>query len=140
MTTEAPRCRYCGALIRKRTDTVTFMHSSREGWRSPSYGKVAFCDTPPRNMAEAQRLAGNARVVAVQYSENWDVAVPGAERRVQAASPPVGRHVMSVSVWDGESYRDRFFCNGDHARKFAYALAREGYGTTTYFNTVEAAQ
>lgn len=109
-----PRCRYCGGKIGKHTTTRYFVPEDQESFRQGSLYLDAIKGTP-RNRAEAQRLV-NQKIVAVRYS-NPDV---GDGRKH-------GRFIDQVSLWDGESYVDQFFCGGTCVDRFAYAMARAGY-------------
>jgi hypothetical protein len=104
-----PACRFCGAPIAK------FTESHSVAWRS---GQVL------RTIAECQALS-NAQVVSVRYHEREPWADPEGRLEVRATSPE-GRFVTGFSTWDGESYIDEFFCNGAHAKRFAYQCARKG--------------
>jgi hypothetical protein len=93
-----PHCLVCGTAIAKLTDSKTF-----GGWNFSDAERHA---TRPASRAEAEQLV-NGRVVAVRYHDI------GGERRI-----------YQCSTWDGESYVDEFFCNGDHAKTYGYAAAR----------------
>jgi hypothetical protein len=92
-----PHCRFCGKPIAKHTTTVYF---GRSGPDSPWSRYVP--DHKPETKAEAQRLLNETVVSVKRYG---------------------GAEIDCVGIWDGESWRDEFFCNGDHARRFAYACA-----------------
>ncbi|WP_202306526.1 hypothetical protein [Mesorhizobium sp. L-8-10] len=44
--------------------------------------------------------------------------------------------ITQVSTWDGERYRDPYFCNGEHAKRFAYAAANSGHAMPAYFEAL----
>ena len=46
--------------------------------------------------------------------------------------------ITFFSEWDGESYEDKFFCNGDHAKRFAYVMAGVGRVTVDYAKALAA--
>lgn len=103
-----PLCRWCGKAIPKKTRTLHFeatehpSHKSVAEWADYSYGPR------PATKAEAQTRT-NALVVSVQrVGYGTDATL-----------------IRSVGTWDGESYRDPYFCNGDHARSFGYMMAKE---------------
>jgi hypothetical protein len=93
-----PLCRFCGKPIAKHTERFRF------GPHHRMIGDDARRDVKPVSKAEAQRHI-NGQIVSVEWSMQRD-------------------YIQSVTAWDGESYVDPFFCNGDHARRFAYAVAR----------------
>lgn len=108
-----PLCRYCGRPIAKYTERFRFGPDHR------SIGDDARTDIKPRSKVEAQRHI-NGQIVSVHWtmkrkSNDWrDVDYDEQERA----------YISAVTAWDGESYVDPFFCNGDHAKRFAYAAAR----------------
>jgi hypothetical protein len=109
-----PLCRYCGKAIRKKTETIRF------GCADGDAARFAHMRTErPRDKAEAQRY-GNGQVVSVRYSETACITVPGGGSHKVTRVP---RYVEEASYWDGESYVDWAFCNGDHARRFGYSAA-----------------
>lgn len=69
-------------------------------------------DKMPVDKAECQRLT-NDRITSVRRSAD-------------------GSAISKFTTWDGETYVDRFFCNGDHARSFAYVMATAGHRTKAY--------
>lgn len=122
----APLCRYCGEQLQKSTQTIYFRdralndyerHTNEGSSSFQGYVQVA---TFPNTTAECQRLVNSGTVVSVRYS--------------QARGSGIGY----CSVWDGESYKDEFFCTGDHARRFAYIVAREGRCTKAYNDAIAA--
>jgi hypothetical protein len=124
MSAPAPRCRYCGGPIRKDVRTV-WLHDRplneyerRDGGLTYRHLRV---DTLPRTKAECQTLT------------NWTVLSVKRDYRN-------GNVISRFGEWDGESYADPYFCNGDHARRFAYICAEAGTATNTYNKVVRAAQ
>jgi hypothetical protein len=95
-----PLCRYCGKPIAKKTTTVHFA-----GPRDARPEK-------PQSKAEVERIT-NGHVVAVRWSRGEDYYAKNAGHDI----------IYQASLWDGESYVDPYFCNGDHARLFAYSCA-----------------
>ena len=93
---QPPHCRYCGKPIPKYTNTHFF------SWTD---------DAAPLSLADCQQLT-NQQVVSVRYGPSY--------RNGQCT----GRQIRVYSTWDGESYRDQFFCNDNHAKLFGYAAAR----------------
>ena len=103
----APLCRYCGVEIAKYTKTIYFRDRELHSYeREPhhGFGYIQVSEFP-KDKAEAQRLINSGTIVSVRRS---------------------GDHISYVSVWDGHSYKDDYFCSGDHARLFGYAAARKG--------------
>ena len=107
-----PLCLWCGARIRKSTRTIRFKREPSQydevnkGWISYSYGPL------PMTIAECQQRT-NHKVVSVKRGDPWSAG------QDQGA-------IWSCSTWDGESYVDEYFCNGDHAKRFGYAAAAHG--------------
>jgi hypothetical protein len=105
-----PHCLWCHRPIAKHTtwhNPVTpaqWQQSFKQGF-----------ETAAKTMADCQKLS-NEKVVSVKYQYETDDNYDQTGRRV----------VHSYSTWDGESYKDQFFCNGDHAKAYAYAAAHHG--------------
>lgn len=102
-----PLCRFCGRKIAKRTTTVWVPHDQRETILT---------------IADAQRLS-NLQVVSISRTDSD--AFKRMRREVGRRGEPLPKSpIRKFSTWDGESYVDKFFCNGDHARRFAYAAVQ----------------
>lgn len=125
-----PLCRYCGKPIAKRTDYVYFGCAPHEAENDPSRRVEQ-----PHTRAEAQRLV-NMEIIAVRWGTTaretggTDMTVIMGTQigsgRPMSRTKKVPRFIERVSVWDGESYADQFFCGTDHAARFGYACAHEG--------------
>lgn len=105
-----PLCLWCGKRIPKYTTSHNVI--------TPAMWQTSFADryeSLPKTMADCQKLT-NERVVSVDYQYEQDANYDRTGRRV----------IHSYSTWDGESYQDEFFCNGDHAKSFGYAAAHHG--------------
>lgn len=112
----APLCRSCGKPIAKATHLHWFGESSaRTNW-STSHPEL------PKDKAEAQRLT-NRQIISVRY---WTL---GGEKSVRQAT-----------TWDGESYRDAFFCKNECAQRFGYAALamNPNLGMDAYHEAVAA--
>lgn len=109
-----PRCVYCSAPIRKRTRTNWIETKRKPHMTDSTFMRHIVCDEQPADIAACRKLT-NELVVSVQRYQ--------------------GGRIRSFGSWDGVSYVDQFFCNGSHARKFAYALARLGYKLAAPTNT-----
>jgi len=107
-----PYCRYCGKKIAKWTITIYFVETlsdyqqrenAKEGhWTRYVVGK-------PTSKAEAQKLV-NEQIISVKHtSDPW-------------AHKPEDVYVAQAGAWDGERYKDEFFCSDRHAVRFAYAV------------------
>jgi len=112
-----PHCLWCGKAIAKRTVRYSFSeptwlekHPPLDGEFWKTLGVTE--EERPTDKAGCQRLT-NLKVASIDYG-----------------SQPKGdfslRRVFSFTAWDGVSYQDEFFCNGNDARYFAYAAARHG--------------
>lgn len=105
-----PLCRACGAKIKKVTrDVYVYPEPPRteipemknsdgpDRFKQVPIGKMIPIHVPkhvvgsPRTKAEAQKLV-NEKIVSIQRDLD-------------------GTGIRRISVWDGESYRDEFFCN-----------------------------
>jgi hypothetical protein len=108
-----PHCLWCGKRIAK--------HTTRRYVITIAMWKQAFGDhyaSLPKTLADCQKLT-NEKVVSVDYQYETDDTNYEYKR--------TGRRVVHhYTTWDGESYQDEFFCNGDHARSFGYAAAHHG--------------
>jgi hypothetical protein len=113
-----PLCLWCGKRIAK----VTTSH------RTPKTG-FTFDKSEIVTLEELRRTT-NEKIVSVKYHhehESYEDLTPGEIYAKQLKRHVSGRRtVYSYTTWDGESYVDEFFCNGDHAQRFAYAAARHG--------------
>lgn len=108
-----PYCRYCGKKIRKRTHTVRFVDAFRPYMRNDTF--TSYVIGRPANKAEAARLV-NQEIVAVRKGRSIE-----DERGISHLAADL---INFVSTWDGESYEDEHFCNGYHAKLYAYMMAR----------------
>lgn len=104
-----PLCRFCGKPIRKWTTAVQF---GREADGRPGIRSQYFAQRPeyPHSKEEAQKLV-NEKIVSTRWERGY-----WAEKHGQP-------YIDQVTVWDGESYMDLYFCTGEHAKEFAYAVA-----------------
>jgi hypothetical protein len=113
-STTQPLCRFCGKPIAKHTRRV-WIETNPEIGKGPAteWSRHVHVEkgSEPKNRADCQQLT-NHQVVSLSYTERYDDRL---EKSVRS-------HVRSFSEWDGESYSDPYFCNGDHARRFAYAV------------------
>src|SRR5215813_1810657 len=105
-----PLCVCCGKPIPKWTETV-WVRREDDGYTASTgttvYGVL-------RSKAECQART-NHKVVSVSY---W-----GEGEK---------RHISHFGTWDGESYRDQWFCSGPCVDRFAYIMARAGRCTNLY--------
>lgn len=111
-----PLCRFCGKPIAKRT--IRHYFGKRPDYCRRSDWSVDHVEQPA-TMADAQRLI-NEQIVSVRR-----------DRR---------RMISDVGAWDGESYVDEFFCKGECARRFGYAMARneQGFAAQPYWDALKA--
>lgn len=112
----APLCRYCGEPIRKRT-TNFWLHTGpvprvmeSEFWKELSVASL------PVDKAGCQKPT-NFEVMSVKRTAD-------------------GSQIMSFTAWDRTSYVDEYFCDGNHAKSFAYVMAKNGRMTTAYAKAV----
>ena len=113
-----PLCRGCDRPIAKWTESYNVIEHRHYRPDGPAegrahvtrFGSARAIDCPiPRSKDDCQRLV-NETVVNVQYSKD-----------------PNDRYVVRFSTWDGESYRDEFFCTNNCAIALGYAMARKGW-------------
>lgn len=108
----APLCRYCGAQIKKRTTTFLLRKTPIPHNLNSAFWKELVVDSFPAEKGDCQRLT-NYLVMSVTRS---------ADRA----------HITGFTAWDGVSYVDKFFCDGNHAKEFAYVMANNGRMTIAY--------
>jgi hypothetical protein len=107
-----PFCRCCGKAIRKWTKKHHFgSHVSSED------GNWTYHEARPVSAADAQRAAGNAKIISLRWSSPYET-----EKNDGVA------YVEQATTWDGESYEDDLFCTMRCAADFGRGIAR----TTTY--------
>lgn len=111
-----PLCRFCGKRIPKHTTRVYF--GRRFG--ADSDWSRSIPDHKPADRAAAQRLV-NEQIVSTKW--DWPKKIAAADY-FDSGEDHEPNFISEVTVWDGESYQDEFFCNGDHAQRFGYAAAR----------------
>lgn len=104
-----PFCRFCGGKIGKHTRTVWCEGSLQVP--TTSYSRSV--DAAPKTRAECQTLT-NGQVISVHKGYRPE------------------RPIRSFSEWDGESYRDRYFCKDKCAISYAYSVAPMGHATKEY--------
>lgn len=108
-STAQPLCRYCGGPIRKHT-TMTMLHiPHKDRTVSLDYTDV---DKLPTTKAEAQKHT-NGQIMSVRRTLD-------------------DKAIDQFSSWDGETYVDEFFCKGEHAKRFAYVMAKADMVTDAY--------
>lgn len=131
--TTPPRCRYCGKPIAKQTRSVNM--TTPESLEQYAYQRQLSAfqrwiakpkDEWPRTKADCQRLS-NWTVVSVSRDHRWDKARDEVDKSF----------IGSWSEWDGESYADRYFCSGDHAKAFGYRCAEQGMATQAYHDATK---
>ena len=104
--TKQPLCRSCGKPIAKNTHRV-WLDTKGE------YGNTKV-DALPRTVKDCRKLA-NGEILHIWRN-----------------TPERGGGIYSFSWWDGETYKDQFFCTQQCAVKLAYACARGGQVLPAY--------
>jgi len=107
-----PLCRCCGKPIAKSTRIVWLRRPSSTGPSNSDFSRTMEVDSFPTSREECQRLT-NWQVTALSY---WK------------SEEGEARHVTSFHEWDGESWKDEFFCTGTCAEAFARMCARHQTG------------
>ncbi|UTU07950.1 hypothetical protein CcrC1_gp264c [Caulobacter phage C1] len=114
-----PFCRSCGKPIRKYVDTLYFgrMAQNGEEHRAKVY---------PRSKAEVQTLV-NGTVLSVSWQRYH--GLPYEEIYIKETG---GEYIDKVTVWDGVTYVDEFFCTLRCAADLGEAVAAQGWSMTPY--------
>lgn len=107
-STTQPHCRYCGKPIAKKTNGAWFGSKAANG--PGNYVEK------PKSVEEVRQLTG-LQVASVR----WDHQHPGPDN-----------FIFSVTLWDGESYQDEYFCGPGHAARLGQLLAAAGHCTAAY--------
>jgi hypothetical protein len=106
-----PLCRCCGKGIRKATSHVWFGHDA--GGLQNSREPTVYRTERPRTVEEAARLV-NERIVHNSRSRDKS-------------------YINKVSIWDGETWEDEFFCGAVCAAGYGwFAVKNPGYETRAY--------
>lgn len=115
-----PRCRWCGRLIPKYSYTVFV---KEEPGPHDAHGRYVYTGKGKRLRSKAECIPLTSQtVLAVSYSEE----------RNDYHGPVTDRYISHFTVWDGATYQDRFFCNGNHARAMGYAAAERGWSSKSW--------
>jgi hypothetical protein len=86
-------------------------------------GDDKFKDVFPKTKDEAQRYINDGKIVFTKYMLK-DSRPEGEQSLSNRRDFLVKDYIREVSIWDGESYRDGFFCNNEHAMEYAYTMVR----------------
>lgn len=114
-----PLCRTCGKAIRKRTKDIR-VHLTEPA--SPDMTSE-WTDGKWRQVP-ARMITGRFETkAAIQRTVNETVVAIRFNYVTENGDPTGEKYIDRISVWDGESYQDEFFCNGEHAKDFAYMCA-----------------
>jgi len=113
-----PRCRFCGALIGKRTIAIHFLASESDRRRTATteanyYLRHWHADELPGDVDAVRKIFPDLEIMTVR-------------------DHPSGFGVGIAFAWDGHSYRDAYFCNQSHAREFGYAAALAGHASEAW--------
>lgn len=122
----APPCIVCGRKLAKRTETIRFSPpiAPQPAYRAGGQfgyevearpgkpagtreGNVFYLERLPRTKEEARRFV-NGTIVSVRRDSRHD-------------------GICEIGVWDGETYRDKFFCTKECAIRQGYAAAQHGH-------------
>lgn len=101
-----PLCRYCGKGIAKHIRFVWIEHEAKPHHKANTHWRHVVAPEGLRTKADCQPHT-NGTVVSVQRAMNPEF-------------------IRSFGEWDGQSWKDQFFCNGSHAQRFAYFAASQG--------------
>ena len=108
-----PLCRWCGKAIAKRTD---YHYVSGQIGSGVNFNKPVV----------REDIRTNQQITSIKYCYETDRNYERTGRRT----------IYAYNTWDGESYVDEFFCNGDHAKTFGYAAAVKGLAMPAYNKAV----
>lgn len=103
---DRPLCIVCGRPIAKRI-VYNSLRSQEQADRNIGGSNWRTVDTLPRTEEELARLT-NAPQITKIYRHGRD------------------GEITAFNTWDGESYKDKYFCSGTCATKQGYASARHG--------------
>lgn len=105
---QKPLCRLCGQPIKKVTKSLSFGAS-----RDASYygGGMKEFVAKPTSKAEVARF-DNGKIISVSWAGDRS-------------------YIRRAATWDGESYRDPYFCKGECARSFGYFALENGFEVQT---------
>lgn len=112
-STRAPLCRYCGKTINKSLEYVRF------GPHMRTTGDTRLRDVRPLSLEEARR-----HVNGLIASVSWHVPKK-MERYGPAVLTGEPKWIQDVGVWDGESYRDGYFCKNACAEMYGRAISKQ---------------
>lgn len=110
-----PYCRMCGKKIAKARITVYFGQSVEQR------GTLLYQRTEKPTSKEEVKSLFKEQVSLTR----WCGA--GAVSRNNGV-----RWISTAFIWDGESYKDAYFCTDDHAKEMGYAAARGGQHTAAW--------
>lgn len=107
---ERPKCIVCGRAIAKTTKSIYFYvpgpgSDFKVGDRQGTFTVTLYVAERPANRQEAQRHT-NDRIISSRTDSH-------------------GR-ISTIGTWDGESYRDKYFCTNQCAMDQGYASAKHG--------------
>lgn len=96
----APRCRWCDKPIRRLTRRVWLYSRAKTGydWEDGSKQRFAYVAEYPTR----------------------DELPPLARGQIIAIGARTGKRIFSFTEWDGETYKDQFFCSSDDAAKYGW--------------------
>ena len=118
---DTPLCRYCGKKIAKRPTTVWLETKERDFPSNFRFSRYLVVSELPRTKEDCQKLT-NKTVISISRQVKYDYETDTRSKEF----------IRSFNEWDGESYIDNYFCNGGHAKRFAYAVASAGLGSKAY--------
>lgn len=113
-----PFCRCCGKAIRKYTTVISFGHEQprrEDFWESRT--------ERPRDRKAAAAFT-NQQIVSLSWCSEY-------------AAEKYGRYINKVTIWDGESYAEEFFCTNRCAQALAHSVAKQGFSTKAYRDALE---
>lgn len=124
-----PFCRWCGKPIPKRT-AWKILETNPENMKYIPDSKV-LVERLPQTKTEAQALF-NERVLSVKRHKFYEYANDST----------VDKGIDQVTLWDGETYVDKYFCSRTTcAVSMGYSAAVEhSFGTKAYRDAVAAAE
>jgi hypothetical protein len=104
-----PYCRYCGKAIAKKV-TPNYLRKKASEFIQTNYTTDILVTEYPKTKEECAKLT-NKQVVSVK---RW----------------PDGT-IRGFNDWDGESYRDAFFCKNECAMRMGYICVRSPHNLVT---------
>ena len=120
-----PLCRCCGKAIAKHSMTVQLTLERADYQKDrPPWSRYIVVEKFPSTKADCQKMT-NEKVISVKRRQ-----IMGGNFEPTGAS-----YIAEFSTWDGESYRDQYFCNRTKcAVQYAYMVVQQSDLVSVAYN------